>query len=217
MNSLGEKMKLDRPLVLATKNKGKVSEFKDLFRGFDFEVKSLNDFGPIPPVIEDGETFEDNAVKKAQLTAKLLGLPAIADDSGLTVKALGGEPGVFSARYAGEGATDEANNIKLLKAMREIEQREAAFICILAIAVPRGPTLIYEGACEGLIAQEISGNQGFGYDPLFYYPPLNKTFAQMSPAEKNSVSHRGRAMAELKGELEKVLIWLRQRLAEEPF
>lgn len=217
MNSLGEKMKLDRPLVLATKNKGKVSEFKDLFRGFDFEVKSLNDFGPIPPVIEDGETFEDNAVKKAQLTAKLLGLPAIADDSGLTVKALGGEPGVFSARYAGEGATDEANNIKLLKAMREIEQREAAFICILAIAVPRGPTLIYEGACEGLIAQEISGNQGFGYDPLFYYPPLNKTFAQMSAAEKNSVSHRGRAMAELKGELEKVLIWLRQRLAEEPF
>lgn len=217
MNSLGEKMKLDRPLVLATKNKGKVSEFKDLFRGFDFEVKSLNDFGPIPPVIEDGETFEDNAIKKAQLTAKLLGLPAIADDSGLTVKALGGEPGVFSARYAGEGATDEANNIKLLKAMREIEQREAAFICILAIAVPRGPTLIYEGACEGLIAQEISGNQGFGYDPLFYYPPLNKTFAQMSPAEKNSVSHRGRAMAELKGELEKVLIWLRQRLAEEPF
>lgn len=217
MNSLGEKMKLDRPLVLATKNKGKVSEFKDLFRGFDFEVKSLNDFGPIPPVIEDGETFEDNAVKKAQLTAKLLGLPAIADDSGLTVKALGGEPGVFSARYAGEGATDEANNIKLLRAMREIEQREAAFICILAIAVPRGPTLIYEGACEGLIAQEISGNQGFGYDPLFYYPPLNKTFAQMSPAEKNSVSHRGRAMAELKGELEKVLIWLRQRLAEEPF
>lgn len=217
MNSLGEKMKLDRPLVLATKNKGKVSEFKDLFRGFDFEVKSLNDFGPIPPVIEDGETFEDNAVKKAQLTAKLLGLPAIADDSGLTVKALGGEPGVFSARYAGEGATDEANNIKLLRAMREIEQREAAFICILAIAVPRGPTLIYEGACEGLIAQEISGNQGFGYDPLFYYPPLNKTFAQMSPAEKNSVSHRGRAMAELKGELDKVLIWLRQRLAEEPF
>lgn len=217
MNSLGEKMKLDRPLVLATKNKGKVSEFKDLFRGFDFEVKSLNDFGPIPPVIEDGETFEDNAIKKAQLTAKLLGLPAIADDSGLTVKALGGEPGVFSARYAGEGATDEANNIKLLRAMREIEQREAAFICILAIAVPRGPTLIYEGACEGLIAQEISGNQGFGYDPLFYYPPLNKTFAQMSPAEKNSVSHRGRAMAELKGELEKVLIWLRQRLAEEPF
>ncbi len=217
MDSLGEKMKLDRPLVLATKNRGKVSEFKDLFRGFDFEVKSLNDFGPIPLVIEDGETFEDNAVKKAQFTAKVLGLPAIADDSGLTVKALGGEPGVFSARYAGEGATDEANNIKLLRAMKGIEQREAAFICILAIAVPRGPALIYEGTCEGLITQEISGTHGFGYDPIFYYPLLNKTFAQMSAAEKNGVSHRGRAMAELKGELDKVLIWLRQRLAEEPF
>jgi len=217
MNSLGEKMTLDRPLVLATKNRGKVSEFKDLFRDFDLEVKSLNDFGPIPPVIENGETFEDNAVKKAQFTAKVLGLPAIADDSGLTVKVLGGEPGVFSARYAGEGSTDEANNIKLLGAMKGIEQREAAFICILAIAVPRGPALIYEGTCEGLITEEISGNQGFGYDPLFYYPPLNKTFAQMSAAEKNGVSHRGRATAELKGELDKVLIWLRQRLAEEPF
>ena len=217
MNSLGEKMKLDRPLVLATKNRGKVSEFKDLFKGFDFEVKSLNDFGPIPPVIEDGKTFEDNAVKKAQFTAKVLGLPAIADDSGLTVKALGGKPGVFSARYAGEGSTDEANNIKLLRTMKGIEQREAAFICILAIAVPRGQALIYEGTCEGLVTQEISGNQGFGYDPLFYYPPLNKTFAQMSAAEKNGVSHRGKAMAELKGELGKVIIWLRQRLAEEPF
>ena len=217
MNVSGEKMKLGRPLVLATKNSGKIAEFEGLFRGFDLEVKSLNDFGPIPPVIEDGETFEDNAVKKAQFTAKVLGFPAIADDSGLTVKALGGEPGVFSARYAGEGSTDEANNIKLLRAMKGIEQRESAFICILAIAVPRGPALIYEGTCEGLITEEIRGSQGFGYDPIFYYPPVNKTFAQMSAAEKNGVSHRGRAMAELKGELEKVLIWLRQRLAEEPF
>ncbi|MBC8177774.1 MAG: XTP/dITP diphosphatase [Desulfobacteraceae bacterium] len=214
---MGEDLKLDRPLILATKNRGKVSEFQDLFRGFDFEIKSLNDFGPIPPVIEDGETFEDNSVKKAQFTAKVLGLPAIADDSGLTVKALGGKPGVLSARYAGEDATDEANNIKLLKAMKGIEQREAAFICVLAIAVPQGPALIYGGTCEGLITQEISGTQGFGYDPIFYYPPLNKTFAQMSGAEKNGVSHRGRAMAELKGELDKVLIWVRQRLAEEPF
>jgi len=217
MNVSGEKMKLDRPMVLATKNRGKIAEFEELFRAFDFEVKSLNDFGPIPPVIEDGETFEDNAVKKAQFTAKVLGLPAIADDSGLAVKALGGEPGVFSARYAGEGATDEANNAKLLKAIKGIKQREAAFICILAIAVPRGPALIYEGTCEGLIAGEIRGNKGFGYDPLFYYPPLKRTFAQMSAAEKNRVSHRGRAMAELKGELDKVLIWLSQRLAEEPF
>ena len=217
MNISGEEIKLDRPLVLATKNRGKVSEFKELFRGFDLEIKSLNDFGPIPPVIEDGETFEDNAVKKARFTAKVLGLPAIADDSGLTVKALGGKPGVFSARYAGEGATDEANNIKLLKAMKGIEQREAAFICVLAIAVPHGPALIYGGGCKGLITEEISGTQGFGYDPVFYYPPLNRTFAQMSRADKNGVSHRGRAIAELKGELDKALIWVKQRLSEEPF
>jgi len=217
MNVSGEKFKLDRPLVLATKNRGKVSEFQELFKGFDLEIKSLNDFGSIPPVIEDGETFEDNSVKKAQFTAKVLGLPAIADDSGLTVKALGGRPGVLSARYAGEGATDESNNSKLLNAMKGIEQREATFICVLAIAVPQGPALIYGGTCEGLITQEISGTQGFGYDPIFYYPPLNKTFAQMSGAEKNGVSHRGRAMVELKGELDKALIWVRQRLAEEPF
>ena len=217
MNVSGEKIKLDRPLVLATKNRGKVSEFQDLFKGFDLEIKSLNDFGSIPPIIEDGETFEDNSVKKAQFTAKVLGLPAIADDSGLTVKALGGKPGVFSARYAGEDSTDEANNFKLLNAMKGIEQREAAFICVLAIAVPQGPALIYGGTCEGLITREISGTKGFGYDPIFYYAPLNKTFAEMSAAEKNGVSHRGRAMAELKRELDKVLIWVRQRLAEEPF
>ena len=217
MDTSRENIKFDRPLVLATKNRGKISEFKELFRGFDLEIKSLNDFGPIPPVIEDGETFEDNAVKKAQFTARVLGFPAVADDSGLTVKALGGEPGVFSARYAGEGSTDEANNIKLLDLMRGVENREAAFVCILAIAVPQGPALIYEGRCEGMIAREIAGSQGFGYDPLFYYPPLKKTFAQLSQGDKNSVSHRGRAMAELKGELDKVLIWLRQRLGDVSF
>jgi len=121
-------MELDRPLVLATRNEGKVSEFKSLLSGFDVEIKSLKDFGPIPPVEEDGETFEDNAVKKARFTARILGLPAMADDSGLMVKALGGMPGVYSARYAGEGATDEANNLKLLKAMEGVESREATFV-----------------------------------------------------------------------------------------
>lgn len=217
MNALGETLKLDRPLVLATRNRGKIAEFKGLFGGTAIELRSLDDFGPIPPVAEDGETFEDNAVIKARFTARVLGLPAIADDSGLTVKALGGEPGVFSARYAGEGATDRANNLRLLDRMKGITEREAAFACILAIAVPRGPALVYEGICEGLVSEGLSGDQGFGYDPLFYYPPLKKTFARMTQAEKNRVSHRGKAMAELKGELEKVCIWLRQRLSEEPF
>lgn len=210
-------MILDRPLVLATKNNGKISEFQDFFKESGVDIKTLDDFGPIPPVIEDGDTFEDNAVKKAQFTARVLGLPAIADDSGLTVKALQGAPGVFSSRYAGENADDEANNRKLLAEMEGIEDRTAAFVCVLAIAVPRGPALIYEGTCEGLIAETPKGDQGFGYDPLFYYPPLQKTFAQLTGKEKNSISHRGKAIEELHGELDKVVVWLKQRFKEEPF
>lgn len=208
---------LHRPLVLATRNQGKISEFKGLLSGFEIETKSLRDFGPLPAILEDGETFEDNAYKKAYFTAKMLGFPTIADDSGLTVEALGGVPGVHSARYAGEGATDEENNLKLLKAMKGAGNRKATFECILAIAVPRGPALIYEGRCDGEIARELRGENGFGYDPIFYYSPLKKTFAQMSQQEKNRVSHRGKAMAELQNEFNKVLIWLEQRLAEEPF
>jgi len=217
MNGLGKSIELDRPLVLATRNRGKIAEFTELFKGSGIEVRTLDDFGPIPQVVEDGETFEDNAVIKARFTARVLGLPAVADDSGLTVKAIGGEPGVFSARYAGEGAGDMENNLKLLERMKGIEERNAAFICILAIAVPRGPALIYEGICEGVISTELMGSNGFGYDPLFYYPPLQKTFAQMTRGEKNQVSHRGKVMQELRGELDKVCIWLRQRLSEEPF
>lgn len=211
------KQGLNRPLVLATRNQGKISEFRELLSGFDVDIRSLNDFGPIPTVEEDGDTFEENAYKKAHFTAKVLGFPALADDSGLVVPALGGEPGVRSARYGGDDANDFQNNLKLLKAMQGMVNRLALFQCVIAIAVPRGPALIYEGKCEGEISQKMEGNQGFGYDPLFYYPPLKKTFAQMSIEEKNQVSHRGRAMAELRKEFDKVLIWLRQRLNEEPF
>jgi XTP/dITP diphosphohydrolase len=207
---------LDKPLVLATRNKGKIIEFKELLSDFDITVKSLEDFGNIPPVVEDGETFEDNAYKKAHSTAKVLGFPAIADDSGLMVEVLGGLPGVRSARYAGETATDEDNNRKLLEAMKGKKNRKATFQCIIAIAVPRGPALIYEGICEGEIAHELKGEMGFGYDPLFYYPSMGKTFASMSIQDKNRVSHRAKAMKELKSEFDKVLIWLKQRLEEEP-
>lgn len=206
-----------RPLVLATRNDGKVSEFKELLSGFNIEIMSLHEFGPIPRVVEDGETFEQNAYKKAHFTAKALGFPALADDSGLMVEALGGIPGVHSARYAGEMATDEDNNLKLLEAMKGKDNRKAAFECVLAIAVPRGPALIYIGRCDGEITHEVQGVNGFGYDPLFYYPPIKKTFANMSTKEKNRVSHRGKAMKELQDEFDKVLIWLKQRLAEEPF
>jgi len=155
--------------------------------------------------------------KKAHFTARVLGFPALADDSGLVVEALGGQPGVLSARYAGEGAGDEANIRKLLKAMEAVNDRRAAFECVIAIAVPRGPALIYEGRCEGEITRNPSGKNGFGYDPVFYYQPLGKTFAEMSQEEKNRVSHRGKAMAMLLAESDKVLKWLEQRIGEEPF
>ncbi len=207
----------ERTLILATRNRGKISEFRELLKNHDIEIKSLLDFGPIPPVVEDGKTFEDNAYKKAHFTARVLGLPALADDSGLVVKALGGAPGVYSARYAGDDATDEENNLKLLREMEGKSDREAYFESVIIVAVPRGPALTYIGRADGEIVIEPAGGNGFGYDPLFYYPPLKKTFAQMSLEEKNRVSHRGRAMRELGKEFDKVMIWLSRRMAEEPF
>jgi XTP/dITP diphosphohydrolase len=208
---------IGKTLVLATRNKGKISEITELLSGFDITIKNLNDFGPIPPVIEDGETFEDNAYIKASFTAKVLGLPAIADDSGLIVEALDGAPGVYSARYAGENAADDDNNRKLLDEMEGISKRNAYFETAIIIAVPRGHALTYIGRVEGEITEMPAGENGFGYDPLFYYPPLKKTFAQMTQDEKNSVSHRGKAVKELQSEFKKVLIWLENRLAEEPY
>ncbi|MEW6327217.1 MAG: XTP/dITP diphosphatase [Thermodesulfobacteriota bacterium] len=201
-------------MVLATRNKGKVAEFREMFRDFPVEIKSLNDFGSIPEVEEDGETFDDNAYKKSSFTARVLGIPAIAEDSGLMVEALDGAPGVYSARYAGEQATDEENIAKLLEKMKGKINRAASFISVISIAVPSGPALTYEGRCDGLITEAPCGKNGFGYDPVFYYPPLKKTFAEMSIAEKNAVSHRGKALAELKREFDKALTWIKQRLAE---
>jgi len=202
-------------VVLATKNKGKLKEFQVLLKDFPVEVRSLADFGPIPEVVEDGETFDDNAYKKAHFTAKFLGLPAIADDSGLVVEALGGAPGVRSARYAGEQATDAGNNAKLLAEMEGVADRRAAFHCVISIAVPSGPALTYEGVCHGELLTAPRGEGGFGYDPLFFYPQLSKSFAELSLEEKNRISHRGKAMAEMAAEFDKVLRWLKQRLAEE--
>ena len=202
------------PLVLATRNEGKTEEIRALLAEFPVDIKNLTDFGPTPEVEEDGQTFEENAVKKARFIAKILGFPALADDSGLMVEALGNGPGVRSARYAGEEASDADNNGKLLKELERVENRSAAFACVIAIAVPWGPALIYEGRCEGIITNEQVGTKGFGYDPVFYYPPLQKTFAQLSTEEKNQVSHRGEALRQLRQEFDKVLVWLRQRLVE---
>lgn len=201
-------------IVLATRNKGKIKEFQEILKGYPVELKSLADFGPVPEAIEDGETFDDNAYKKALFTAKVLGLPAISDDSGLSVEALGGRPGVHSARYAGDNATDEENIAKLLAEMEGVSNRKAAFECVIAIAVPAGPSLTYEGRCQGEISSKPQGKSGFGYDPVFYYPPLGKTFAEATMAEKNKVSHRGQALAEVAEEMPKILKWLEQRQQE---
>lgn len=200
----------DKPavFVLATRNSGKTEEIRALLKGYPVELKNLDDFGPIPEVIEDGETFDDNAYKKASFTARVLGLPAIADDSGLVVEALNGEPGVYSARYAGEDADDAANNAKLLEQMAGVEDRRAAFQCVISIAVPTGAALTYEGRCDGVIAQAPSGEGGFGYDPLFYCPDKEKTFAELNMEEKGEISHRGRALKEVAKEFDKILTWL---------
>ena len=202
-------------LVIATRNKGKTLEIKALLKGFPVEIKNLDDFGPIPHLEEDGDTFEENAYKKASFAARILGLPALADDSGLTVEALDGAPGIHSARYAGENATDEQRYLQLLDEMEGKSNRKAAFECVISIAVPTGPALTYEARCEGLITTEPAGSNGFGYDPVFFYPPYNKTFAQITIEEKNSISHRGKALAELRSEFDKVLIWIRQHMPVE--
>ena len=199
-------------LVIATRNKGKKAEIKELLKDFPVNIKSLDEFGPIPHLEEDGDTFDENAYKTASFAARILGLPALADDSGLMVEALDHAPGVHSARYGGENATDEQRCLKLLGEMEGKTNRRAAFECVISIAVPTGPALTYEARCEGLIAEQPAGSNGFGYDPVFYYPTYKKTFAQLTRKEKSLVSHRGKALSELKEEFDKVLIWISQNM-----
>ncbi|MBW1996112.1 MAG: XTP/dITP diphosphatase [Deltaproteobacteria bacterium] len=200
-------------LVVATRNRGKTLEFKQFLEDFPVEIKDLEDFGPIPPVEEDGSSFDENAYKKASFTSRLLGLPALADDSGLVVEALNGAPGIHSARYAGENATDKENYTKLLNEMKGITHRKAAFECVISIAVPTGAALTYQGRCEGEIAEQPAGEHGFGYDHVFYYPHLKKTFAQLSMEQKSRISHRGKALEQLRNEFDRVLIWIQQHMS----
>lgn len=202
-------------LVIATKNQNKLREFKEILKDLQIEIRSLDDFGPIPEAIEDGDTFDENAYKKAIHTAKVLGLPAIADDSGLVVDSLNGAPGVYSARFSGENATDEENLQKLITDLKGVENRKAHFQCVLSIAVPSGPALTYEGSCEGTIIDEKRGESGFGYDPIFYYEEYEKTFAELTMQEKNKISHRGKALNQVKSEVLQIKKWLEQRILEE--
>ncbi len=183
-------------LVLATRNTNKVREIKNKLATIpSIQLYSLEDFPDAPEVVEDGLTFAENALKKAKAISEHTGLPVLADDSGLAVDALEGRPGVYSARYGGEGISDTERNIKLLDEMKDIVVgRKAYFICVIAIVFPDKSEYIAEGRCSGEIITEMRGAHGFGYDPIFFVHEYNKTMAQLPMEIKNKISHRARAL-----------------------
>ncbi|MDP2916880.1 MAG: XTP/dITP diphosphatase [Dehalococcoidia bacterium] len=185
-------------LLVATNNKGKLNEYRSLLEGIPFELVSPAEERICLEVKESGKTFEANATLKAKAFATVSGLLTLADDSGLEVDALGGEPGVMSARYAGEGASDEQRINYLLSKLKDVprEKRTARFRCVIAIAAPDGKVRLCSGECRGVIAFEPRGEHGFGYDPVFYFPELGKTMAELPMDIKNRVSHRGKAALE---------------------
>lgn len=184
-------------IVLASANAHKIKEWQATLGKFvdGVEILSLRDVGILDDIVEDGETFEENALIKAKAAAKA-GYISIGEDSGLAVNALGGAPGVYSARYSGEHGNDSANNALLLENLKEKEDRSAKFVCTIACVVPGAShPCFFRGETEGVILESAAGEGGFGYDPLFYYAPAQKSFAEMSGEEKNAISHRGRAIA----------------------
>lgn len=186
-------------LVIATKNRHKIAEITGkLASGGSIQFLSLLDYANPPEIIEDSDTFAENAVIKAKAVCRFTGLPALADDSGLVVDALNGEPGVYSARYAGEGASDRERNLLVLRKMEHVphEKRTARFVCVIAVALPDGTVYTTEGRCEGSILRAEKGEGGFGYDPIFFIPGRGKTMAELSMEEKNTLSHRAVALAQ---------------------
>lgn len=195
-------------IVLATRNRKKVEEMKRMFPGSTITFATLDAFPGCPEVHEDGQTFQANAKKKALAVARYTGCPALADDSGLEVKALNGAPGVFSARYAGEHADDKRNVTKILKEMRAVadkKERKARFVCCIVFALPDGKCRTFTGYVNGIIAERPKGHNGFGYDPIFYPVGHERTFAEMADLEKDALSHRGRAMQKFRTYLISIL------------
>ena len=191
-------------LLLATTNKGKAAEYRDLLEGLDFELVTLDQAGISKEADESYNTFEENARHKAAFYAELGGLLTLADDSGLEVDALNGEPGVRSSRYAGDNATDADRVTFLLNKLKDIPQqkRMARFRCVIAVARPGGPVETVDGVCDGYISTEPRGDNGFGYDPVFFLPEYGRTIAELPPEVKNRISHRGRAAARARRLLE---------------
>ncbi|HET9295640.1 MAG TPA: XTP/dITP diphosphatase [Candidatus Binatia bacterium] len=189
-------------LLVATTNSWKLAEIKAFLKHLPVHIVSLNDLQNPPAVVEDGRSFEENALKKARTLAEWSGYWALADDSGLEVDALNGKPGILSARFSGVEGDDAANNSKLIEELRDVaeEKRTARFVCVLAACAPRsrgGKQCITQGSCEGFIGFAAKGKNGFGYDPLFFFPPLNKTFGEIDQQTKITVSHRGKALKKL--------------------
>jgi XTP/dITP diphosphohydrolase len=198
-------------IIVASNNSHKINEIKEILKELNFNVKSLKEENILIEVEEDGNTFEENAKKKATEIASYLKsrgdekFIVLADDSGLEVDCLNGAPGIYSARYAGEHGNDSNNNKKLLEELLGVpkEKRGAKFVCAVAVVSSDNRYLSVRGEVQGTIMEELSGNGGFGYDPLFYYKPLNKTFSELSSDQKNNISHRGIALKNLKEELVK--------------
>ena len=184
-------------LIFASKNEGKVREFREFLTPLGIEVVSLNELDNVPAIIEDGTTFQENATIKAETIARAFGVPVVAEDAGLMVDALNGAPGVYSARYAGDH-DDAANNAKLLHELESTPDidRTASFHAVIVAIKPDGKRLVAAGKVDGRILREARGEGGFGYDSLFYYEPFDKTLAELTPAEKNEISHRGAALRE---------------------
>jgi XTP/dITP diphosphohydrolase len=192
-----------KQLFVATGNRGKLSEIRAILHGVVDELLSPDQFPNLPEVEEDGATFEENAIKKARSAAQATGLPSLADDSGLVVDLLHGRPGVLSARYAGEGASDGANIAKLLQDLSSLpaEPKRAHFVCVMAFCLPDGSCATFHGELHGEIISDPAGSHGFGYDPVFYLPDYGMTLAQLDPEQKNVISHRAAALARLRGNL----------------
>lgn len=191
---------MNKTIIIATQNRGKANEFKDMFNDFGYQIKTLLDFPEIADVEETGTTFVENALKKATEISEELNTIVLADDSGLEVDALDGAPGIYSARYAGEHGNDAKNNQKLLENLKNIapEKRTANFHCTLALVGPNRDPLTVDGNVSGVILDEPRGENGFGYDPLFYIPSLDHTMAELTSEEKNKISHRAKAIQNLR-------------------
>ena len=192
-----------KKIIVATKNQGKIKEMINSFTDLPVELHSLAEFGPLPEAIEDGNTFTENALKKARFYAKETGLACLADDSGLEIAVLDNAPGIYSARFAGYHADDLANNQKMLSELnnKQVQSSPAQYVCSLVFVDTDGTELTSIGKCEGIIRNFAQGSNGFGYDPYFFVPKLNKTMAELSIEEKNKISHRGKALFAMEKQL----------------